>query len=137
MNLIFVYNTKNGVFNTLSDMVHKLLSQNKSSCDFSHLTQGYFLARDEWMNFLNDLDADIEFLHHHEYEQKYGAGGSSIMSDFPAIFVKEDDEMKLWMDSETMGEMTSTDELMETIRAALLRRQAGVENVDVFLSMPA
>jgi len=137
MNLVFVYNAKSGVFNTLNDIAHKLFSQSKHQCDLCNLTHGYFHAREEWMTFLNGLDANIEFLHHDEYGDKYESKESRLTQELPAIFVKEQGRLKLWIDKNNISKMSSTDELMETIRAAVLRRQAGVENVDNFLSMPA
>jgi hypothetical protein len=56
--------------------------------------------------------------------------------DLPAIFVKSDDGLKLWIEKKTINELKSTDDLMEMIRAGILRKQAGVKDEDEFLSMP-
>ena len=135
MNLVFVYNADSGVFNTLTDIAHKLFSPETYQCNLCNLTHGYFQAREEWMTFLDDLDADIEFLHRDEYVRQYGKD-DKVDIDFPAIFVKNQDELKLWVDNKVINEMSSTDDLMEMIRAAVLRKQAGVDDKDDFLNMP-
>jgi len=132
MKLVFVYNADSGMFNTLTDIAHKLMSPGTYKCNLCSLTHGYFTAREEWMTFLDDLGADIEFLHRDEYINRYP--NSEI--EFPAIFVNSCDELKLWVDKNVINEMTSTDILMEMIRAAVLRKKSGVEDDDELLSLP-
>ena len=132
MKLVFVYNADSGLFNTLTDIAHKLLSPGTYECNLCNLTHGYFAAREEWTTFLDDLDADIEFLHRDEYMSRYPDAGV----DFPAIFVNSNDELKLWVDSKVINEMPSADSLMEMIRAAVLRQKSGVDDGDELLSLP-
>jgi len=136
MNLIFVYNADSGIFNTLSDIAHKLFSPQTYECNLCNLTHGYFQAREEWTTFLNDLDAQIEFLHRDEFVRQHGSKESVEGVEFPAIFVKDQLELKLWIDKEVINKLSSTDDLMEMIRAAVLRKQSGEHDADVFLSMP-
>jgi len=136
MNLVFVYNADSGVFNTLSDIAHKMFSPETYKCNLCNLTHGYFQAREEWMTFLDDLDADIEFLHRDEYVRRFVAEGAEVEVDLPAIFVKDGDELKLWIDKEVINKMSSTDDLIEMIRAALLRKKSGVKDGDEFLNLP-
>jgi len=133
MKLVFVYNADSGVFNTLTDIAHKLMSPGTYKCNLCSLTHGYFKAREEWMTFLDDLGADIEFLHRDEYLDRY----PDAKVDYPAIFVNSQDELKLWVDKSVINEMTSTDALMEMIRAAVLKKNAGVEDDEDLLSLPA
>lgn len=134
MNLIFVYNADSGVFNTLTDIAHKIFSPTTYECNLCNLTHGYFKSHDEWVNFLKDLDADIVFLHRDEFVSRYK---NHAEIDYPAIFVNDNDDLKLWIDKEVIDQMTTTHELMEMIRAAILRKQAGVTDKDNFLSLPA
>ncbi len=133
MKLVFVYNADAGVFNTLTDIAHKLFSPETYQCNLCNLTHGYFQAHDEWRNFLKDLDAQIEFLHRDEYIHQYGKNTELSSVNLPAIFVKEPEELKLWVDKETIDKLSSTDDLMEMIRAAVLRKQAGEDGSDDFL----
>ena len=132
MNLVFVYNADSGVFNTLADIAHKLISPASYQCNLCNLTHGYFNMRDVWIEFLHDLESDVEFLHRDEYIRQYGESEIGL----PAIFVKESEQLKLWIDKEVINQVASTDELMEMIRAALLKKQAGVEDLDEIKSLP-
>ncbi len=133
MKLVFVYNADSGIFNTLTDIAHKIVSPNTYQCNLCNLTHGYFKSHDEWIGFLKDLDAEIEFLHRDEFIKRYGENDEV---DYPAIFVNDNDTLKLWVDKEVINKMSTTNELMEMIRAAILRKQAGVTDEDNFLSMP-
>ncbi len=132
MNVVFVYNADSGVFNTLADIAHKLISPASYQCNLCSLTHGYFNIRDVWLEFLGDLDTDIEFLHRDEYIKQYGESDIGL----PAIFIKDDKQLKLWIDKDAINQMQSTDELMELIRAALLKKQSGVEEPDEIKSLP-
>jgi len=136
MKLVFVYNADSGVFNTLSDIAHKLLSPATYQCDLCSLTHGYFSARDEWVDFLQDLDVEIEFLHRDEYSRVYARQVTDSSIDFPAIFIKNNEQLKLWLDKGAIGGMSSTEELMNTIRDALVKQQSEDEQ-SVTLSVPA
>lgn len=133
MNLVFVYNADSGIFNTLTEIAHKLFSPDTYECNLCNLTHGYFQAREEWVDFLHDLDADLEFLHRDEYKKQYG---SEDEIEFPAIFVREENQLKLWVDKTVVNELKSTDDLMELIRAAILRKRSGADDADEFLSLP-
>ena len=132
MKLIFVYNADSGVFNTLSDIAHKLISPGTYQCNLCNLTHGYFTAREEWTTFLHDLDADIEFLHRDEYVNRY----PDTEVEFPAIFVDTSDELRLWVDRSVINTLTTPDALMEMIRAAVLRQRSGVIEGDDALALP-
>lgn len=118
MNLVFVYNADSGVFNTLTDIAHKLMSPDTYECNLCNLTHGYFKARDEWVGFLRELDVEIEFLHRDEYARQY-----ETLADFPAVFEKSEDGLKLWLDKDTINSMTSTEDLMQMIRNELMTQQ--------------
>jgi len=132
MKLVFVYNADSGVFNTLSDIAHKLISPSTYQCNLCNLTHGYFTAREEWTTFLHDLDADIEFLHRDEYVNRY----PDTEVEFPAIFVDTSDELRLWVDRSVINTLTTPDALMEMIRAAVLRQRSGVIEGDDALALP-
>lgn len=122
MNLVFVYNADSGVFNSLTDIAHKIISPDTYQCNLCNLTHGYFKARQEWVKFLSDLDADIEFLHRDEFLQKYPSY-NQLTNRFPAIFIQQDTGLKLWMGSEIINRMMSTKELMQAIHNELSAAQ--------------
>ena len=136
MKLVFVYNADSGIFNSLTDIAHKLFSPSTYQCNLCNLTHGYFKAHEEWTTFLKDLDAEIEFLHRDEYVKQYASQDKNEDLNLPAIFVNDNDDLKLWIDKSVINKMSSTDDLMEMIRAAVLRKESGTVDKDAFLSMP-
>ena len=97
--LVFVYNANSGLFNTVSDIAHKILSPKTYSCQLCSLTHGYFSVREEWVGFLKELDADCEFLHRDELKEKYQLDGR----DLPAIYIRsETGDLNVFADRETI-----------------------------------
>ena len=45
--LIFIYNADSGLFNTVTDIAHKIFSPETYSCNLCALTHDYFTVRDE------------------------------------------------------------------------------------------
>ena len=83
--LLFVYNADTGLFNTVTDIAHKLLSPSTYSCNLCALTHGTFQVREEWVNFLETLEADCEFLHRDEFVKAH-PGRADV--PLPAVFAK-------------------------------------------------
>ena len=105
--LIFVYNADSGLFNTVTDIAHKILSPDTYACNLCALTHGHFTVRAEWVAFLKTLDADCEFLHRDEFTERYGVRDT----DLPAIFRKNDAGLQLWIDAATLRATESLDAL--------------------------
>jgi len=68
--LIFVYNADSGMFNTLSDMAHKIFSPNTYECQLCQITHGNFSMRDNWKEFMAGISLPVEYLHRDEYESR-------------------------------------------------------------------
>lgn len=81
-HLVFVYNADSGMFNTLTDIAHKVFSPQTYSCNLCAISHSYFNERDEWKAFIQNLDVECEFLHRDEFIEKY----PSDKNDFPVIF---------------------------------------------------
>lgn len=69
--LIFIYNADSGLFNTVTDIAHKIFSPQTYSCNLCALTHDYFNVRDEWKEFIAGLGVECEFLHRDEMEKHY------------------------------------------------------------------
>ena len=115
MKLIFVYNADSGMFNTLTDIAHKMLSPKTYQCNLCQLTHGVFSVRDEWLSFLAELEVDIDFMHRDEFMQSEYA----LEADLPAIFSLEGGRVSIWMDQAEINSLPSTDRLKQAIRGKL------------------
>ena len=120
-HLVFVYNADSGLFNTVTDIAHKLLSPHTYSCKLCNLTHSYFTVRKDWTNFLAELDAELEFLHRDELEEKYRLKGISL----PVILVRQNDRLETWISTEEINDCPSMEVLKVLISGRL---QSGQSN---------
>lgn len=117
--LLFVYNADSGLFNTVADIAHKILSPSTYACNLCALTHGHFKVREDWVNFLNTLDAECDFLHRDEFHAKYGRADIAL----PAIFEMTTGEPMLFVDAATLNACTSLYQL-SSILLQRLRRES-------------
>ncbi|MDH3342674.1 MAG: hypothetical protein OEM07_03030 [Gammaproteobacteria bacterium] len=111
MKLIFVYNADSGLFNTVSDIAHKVLSPKTYSCNLCALTHGHFKIKEDWVKFLEQIDTQLEFLHRDEFLNKYNQESAEL----PAIFIEENGELSEWLDQDTINQLATLDDLKTTI----------------------
>lgn len=69
--LLFVYNADSGLYNTLADIGHKLISPGTYQCQLCSLTHGYLRERDAWRDFLEGLPATCEFLRRDQFRERW------------------------------------------------------------------
>ena len=118
VKLVFVYNADNGLFNTLTDVAHKLLSPDTYHCQLCAITHGAFRERDEWRNYLESLDVECEFMHRNEYLAAY----PHHYTDLPAIFINSNNELKLCLGRKAIDAVDSVDQLRALLEARCLGR---------------
>jgi hypothetical protein len=115
MKLIFVYNADSGLFNTLSDMAHKILSPKTYSCNLCMLTHDNFSVKQDWVRFLQTLNTETEFLHRDEFVRRYPAHEKNL----PAIFVEQDEHMTVLVSRDEINVVESLLALQDLIRNKL------------------
>lgn len=113
--LIFVYNADSGLFNTLSDIGHKIFSPSTYECHLCAITHSYFSERKEWTAFINQLEADCEFLHRDQWLHT----GVNAAIPLPAIFLKDEAKHILLVDAEAIKHCKSITELQNLITERL------------------
>jgi len=111
--LVFVYNADSGMFNTLTDIAHKVFSPQTYECNLCAISHSYLNERSEWKDFIQDLSAECEFLHRDEFLKKY----NSEIEQFPVIFELIDDELKLRLSAADINSCKSMDDLKRAITA--------------------
>ena len=116
--LVFVYNADSGLVNTLLDIGHKIVSPQTYSCNLCALTHSTFSMRDEWKQFVAQLDCSVEFLHRNELKNKYGLEGIPL----PVIFRKTDGGLREFIGCEDINRCHTLAELERLVRERL---QAG------------
>jgi hypothetical protein len=118
--LVFVYNANSGLFNTLSDVAHKIFSPATYACNLCALTHTPFGMRREWQDFITSLNTPVEFLHADEFKAKYQAAGVAL----PAVFQKEDGQLKVWLDSNAINSCQTLAELKQLLASRALQTEA-------------
>lgn len=109
--LVFVYNADSGMFNTLTDIAHKVFSPQTYECNLCAISHSYLSERSEWKEFIESLGVECEFLHRDEFLKKY----TSDEKRFPVIFELDNDKLKLQLSAEKINNCKSMDDLKNEI----------------------
>jgi hypothetical protein len=105
--IVFVYNADGGIFNTVSDIAHKIFSPETYSCNLCAITYGNFGIRADWKEYIESLDADLEFLHRDELSEKYGITDSTL----PAVLLKNGDSLETWISADEIKQCSCVEDL--------------------------
>lgn len=114
--LVFVYNADSGMFNTLTDIAHKVFSPQTYECNLCAISHSYFSERDEWKEFIANLGAECEFLHRDEFEKKYQLKDQT----YPTIYLKNDNHLDICLDANVINVCDSMDKLKDKIKSGCL-----------------
>ena len=114
--LLFVYNADSGIFNTLSDIAHKMFSPDTYECNLCAITHSHFSMRSEWGDYLETLNTNLEFLHRDELIKQYGKQNTTL----PAIFfVGDNKKLELAVDSDKINQCKTINDLQKVIQSAI------------------
>lgn len=112
--LIFVYNADSGLFNTVTDIAHKIFSPSTYNCQLCAITHSVLSMREEWKSFIASIDCELEFLHRDEWVNQY----PDLTYDLPAIFYRKN-SVKLLISAEEIRCCESIDDLKSLINNKL------------------
>ncbi|MDH5516804.1 MAG: hypothetical protein OEY36_03165 [Gammaproteobacteria bacterium] len=112
--LIFVYNADSGLFNTVTDIAHKIFSPSTYGCQLCAITHSAFSVRDEWKAFIESLDSELEFLHRDEWLRLY----PQITDELPAVF-RVNETLKVLISAQEISRCDSVDDLKKLIKNKL------------------
>ena len=116
IELILVYNADSGLFNTLKDGLHKVISPSTYQCNLCALTYGTVLMKDEWKDFIENLEIPHQFLHRDEFMKKLETHPHNIEDvSFPAIFIRRGEEISLFITSDEINRAKTLEDLMKLI----------------------
>lgn len=112
MKLIFVFNTKNGIFNTSLDFFHKMISPKTYPCALHLLIQGGKKEKAIWSKFINETNQKLVFYNIDEFEEQFRTS-----YDYPVVVREEEDQMRVIYSKEQLAKFKSTESFIETIRS--------------------
>jgi hypothetical protein len=122
IKLIFIYNANAGGFFTgLKDTLHKSLRKSTYQCNLCAVTFGAFGMKKEWKNYVNNLDAPVEFfkkdkfkfefLHKDEFEDKYELENAK----FPSAYILKNNKLELFISRDEMNAVKTIEELKKIV----------------------
>ena len=111
---IFVYNADSGLFNSITDFAHKIISPSTYNCNLCALTYGNFIMRNEWKTFIQQLSVDVVLLHKDEFQKVY-----NLETKLPVIFIKNNDEIKLCISDKEINNCKTLQQLEDLITSQL------------------
>lgn len=118
MRLIFVYNANSGRVNALWDGIHKIIRPESYNCNLCALTFGAFNEKKAWKQFRESSRVEMQFLHKDEFETQF-ASKWLPKYDYPVILEANDENLELFISSEEMQDLSTSEELIKLIESRL------------------
>lgn len=118
IQLIFVYNADSGLFNTVTDIAHKIFSPETYSCGLCALTHSYFSMRDEWKSFIESLGVDCQFIHRDEFIKDHDTPEYT----WPVVLINQAGQFGVCLGAEEINACSDLDELKSMIQERCLTR---------------
>lgn len=113
--LIFIYNANSGVVNSLIDWVHKIISPNTYKCSLCSVTYDNSGKKNEWLNFLKELNMKSSFL----YKDNIINDKDLKKSSLPCVYLRGPNDVKLLISSAEMNMFKDLKELTLCLRKKL------------------
>lgn len=108
--LLFVYQAKSDLFNTVTDFAHKIISPSTYPCKLCALTYGNFSIKQDWKTFIKNLPLTSVFLHRDEFSKKYLQS-----NELPAVFLQEDQHINQLISKEEIEACESLPDLKNLV----------------------
>ena len=111
-SLVFVYAAEGGIYHTLIDIAHKIVSPSTYSCNLCAITYGIINENKTWKDFVRQLSVSSEFLHRDEFLKKY----PGRKEELPAVFFQSEGRLELVIPAAEINRMKSVEELISAIK---------------------
>ena len=110
--LVLVYNADRGLFNSLADIGHKIVSPATYPCALCELTHGYFAMRRTWAAFAEELGMPVTYLHRDQFRALFADDAELL----PAVFRVTDGDWHRVLDRDAVRRCRSVEQLAAEIR---------------------
>ena len=113
MKIVFVYNADKGLMNRLFDIGHKLIRPETYSCQLCSITHDLLREKNEWTQYRNLSNHELEFLHKDEFQEHYQPKRPLT---FPIILkTMENNQIEVLVSTEEINQITSIEELIQRL----------------------
>jgi hypothetical protein len=113
--LLFVYNADSGAFSGIKDYLHKLTTPATYECHLCGLTYGNLGMKNEWKEFLDDFDIEVEFQHRDEFRELY----PKVPYELPAAFIRGRRGISLLISAKEINACKTLQDLKEVVRSKI------------------
>ena len=113
--LIFVYNARSGVFNTLIDYFHKMISPSTYECSLCQITYDLKMKK-AWKDFVEKTPHKFYFLHSEELSDH---GLEKYENQLPICLEKNSKEFQIIIDKEKMDTFKNEFDLINNLNKLL------------------
>ena len=116
--LIFIYNAKSGLVNSIFDYVNKFVSPQTYSCNLCLITYDNMGKKDEWSNYLKSLSIEVIFAYKNNIKN-YIKSFKSTNENLPCAYLLNKDGFKLFISNKEMNNVKNLSELIELVNRKL------------------
>lgn len=117
VTLVIAYDADEGLFNAITDVVHKALSPGTYACHLCALTHGTLGMLRPWRQYLSGLDHPVAFYHRRAFHARYGGSDLAL----PVILADHAGGLEILVSASEIERCGSVEELMARLDAALER----------------
>lgn len=114
--LIFVYNADGGLYNSLTDFAHKVISPKTYNCNLCKLSYGNFGEKKEWKEFVSSCTIQTLFFHKDEFENTYNIKKKKL----PAVFWQNGRQTVQIISADEINACNTTSMLINLVKQKLL-----------------
>ncbi len=114
--IIFVYNADSDFFSQIKDLVIKITTPEKYTCNLCAVTYGPLEMKNEWKNFLKTLPQEKVFMHRDEFHSAY-LHLSEIQ--LPVILSEENNIIKVVVSADEINREKTLSGLEHLVRSRL------------------
>jgi len=100
------------------DGAHKIVSPSTYDCNLCAITFGNFAEDELWKEFRENTHVRMEFIYRDKFLQNYYSENLRSLT-FPTILIETGTNLELFISSEALNEMTTSEALIEKITKRL------------------
>jgi hypothetical protein len=123
--LLFIYNAKSGIANTLIDISHKLLSPETYSCNLCAITHNTFSENKTWKDYRLTCKINMQFYHIDEFKQRF----PNQEFKYPIILLNKENKLEEFISSKKINTLKNVEDLINAInnKLSVLAKSNSVE----------
>ncbi len=114
-HLVFVYNAKSGLGNSLMDGAHKILDPKTYACSLCAITHGAFTEKKRWKKFREESGLTMQFLYKDQFLKKYGNTQEGEVK-FPVIFELVHGKLQMFLNAAAINALKDQEGLIQAIQ---------------------